>query len=265
MDPFFARALAAGLGLALLSAPLGCIVVWRRMAYFGETIAQASLIGVALGVMLRVDVTAAALAVAALTAGLLVLLSQQRTLPLDTILGMTAHGALATGVIVASLAGGPSIDLVGYLFGDILAVSPTDLIWIFGGGAFVLAVLLWIWEPLLATATHEELAAADGFNPGRVKALLMFMLALTIAVAIKVVGVLLAIAFLIIPAAAARPLASSPETMAALAAAIAGVGVIGGLALSVAADTPAGPSIVAILAAIAAASLAVGSRSRSPQ
>jgi zinc transport system permease protein len=262
MDPFLVRALAAGLGLAVVSAPLGCVVVWRRMAYFGETVAQASLIGIGLGLLLQVDLTASALAAALLTAGGLILLSRQRMLPLDTILGLTAHAALAAGVIATTLARGPSVDLMGYLFGDIFAVTAGDLVWVAVGGVVVLGTVLWAWDPLLATATHEELAAAEGFEPERVKALFVVVLALTIAVAMKIVGVLLAIAFLIMPPAAARPLASTPEQMALFAALIAALSVAAGLALSIEFDAPGGPSIVVMMALAAVVSLSVGARKR---
>jgi len=256
MEPFLLRAIAAGLGLAVVAAPLGCFVVWQRMAYFGETVAQASLIGIALGLLLHADLTASALAVAVGVSVLLILLSRQRLVPLDSILGMLAHAALAVGVIAASLVRGPSLDLIGYLFGDIFAVSDADLIWVFGGGVVLLAALTALWQPLLAVAVHEELAAAEGIPCEWVKAAFVLLLALAIAVAMKIVGILLAIAFLIMPAVAARPLVSTPEAMALVAAAIAAVGVLAGLALSFGLDAPGGPSIVAVLAVLAGASLA---------
>jgi zinc transport system permease protein len=255
LEPFLLRAIAAGLGLAVIAAPLGCFVVWRRMAYFGETVAQASLIGIALGLLLHLDLTASALAVAIAISALLILLSRQRLVPLDSILGMLAHAALALGVIAASLVRGPSLDLMGYLFGDIFAVSDTDLMWVYIGGAVLLAALAWLWQPLLALAVHEELATAEGVAREWVKAAFVLLLALAIAVTMKIVGILLAIAFLIMPAVAARPLSSTPERMAILAAVIAAAGVLGGLAMSFALDAPGGPSIVVVLAVLAAASL----------
>lgn len=263
MEPYLLRALAAGIGLAIVAAPLGCFVVWQRMAYFGETIAQASLIGIAIGLLLQIDLTAAALLVALGVAGLLVALSRQKLVPLDSILGLLAHAALAVGIIAASLVKGPSVDLMGYLFGDIFTTSRQDLMWIGVGGAIVLAVLARLWQPLLALSIHEELAVAEGVNRDLIKGTLVILLAVTIAVAMKIVGILLVIAFLIMPAAAARPLASTPERMAGLAIAIAIAGVIGGLMLSVRFDVPGGPAIVLVLALIAAASLtgiAVSSR-----
>lgn len=259
MEPFIVRALAAGIGLAIVAAPLGCFVVWNRMAYFGETIAQASLIGIALGLLLKIDLTLSVLAVALLIAGLLMLLNRQNMVPLDSLLGLLAHASLAVGVIATSLVRGPSVDLMGYLFGDIFAVSEADLWWVYLGGGAVLAVLAWTWQPLLALAVHEELAAAEGVNRDRTKAIFVLLLAVTVAVAMKIIGILLVIAFLIMPAAAVRPFARTPEGMAVLAACVAGISVGLGLLLSFRADVPGGPAIVVVMAVIAIGSIAAGS------
>ena len=247
---FLLRALLAGFAVALISAPLGCFVIWRRMAYFGETIAQAGLIGVALGLMLSINLTTSVLLVAFLVSLLLIALSQQNVLPFDSLLGIIAHAALAIGVIAASLVRGPQVDMMGYLFGDIFAVNGADLAWILGGGLIVLCVMIWLWRPLLSTAVHEELAAAEGIDTRAAKAAFIILLAITIAIAMKIVGVLLTIAFLIIPGSAARPLAETPEQMALLAAVLGMMGVAGGLYMSVTLDTPGGPSIVVVLTAI---------------
>jgi len=255
LDPFILRALAAGIGVAVIAAPLGCFVVWQRMAYFGEAVAQASLIGIALGLALQLDLTASALAVSAVLALLLIVLARQSLVPLDSLLGLLAHAALALGVIATSFVSGPPVDLLGYLFGDIFAVSTQDLWWVFAGGAAVLVALAWLWKSLLSMAVHEELAAAEGIPRDLVKGAFVVLLALAIAVAIKIVGILLAIAFLIMPAAAARPLSSTPERMALIAAVIATAGVVAGLELSLSFDIPGGPAIVAVLAAMSGVSL----------
>jgi zinc transport system permease protein len=255
MEPFLLRALLFGLGLAVVAAPLGCFVVWRRMAYYGEAIAQAALIGVALGLALSLDLTAGVLIVTLAVSGLLVLLGRQQVVPFDSLLGLIAHAALAAGVIAASLASGRQPDLMGFLFGDILAITVTDLYWLFGGGAVALAALVAIWRPLLSLSVHEDLAAAEGTATERVKLVFVVVLALVVAIAIKIVGALLTIAFLIMPAAAARPLARTPEAMAVFAGAFGMLAVAAGLFMSVSWDTPAGPSIVVVLAALFALSI----------
>jgi zinc transport system permease protein len=248
-DPFLLRALLAGLGLAIVAAPLGCFVVWRRMAYYGETVAQAGLIGVALGLAFSLNLTASVLVVTLAISLLLVVLSRQQVVPFDSLLGLLAHAALAIGVIAASLVrGGQQIDLMAFLFGDIFAITTGDLRWIMFGGAAALVALTFVWRPLLSLSVHEDLAAAEGLPTERLKLVFVLILALVVAIAIKIVGALLTIAFLIMPAAAARPLSETPEQMALFAAIFGMLSVVLGLFVSVAFDTPGGPSIVLMLA-----------------
>jgi zinc transport system permease protein len=255
LEPFLVRALLAGLGLGILAAPLGCLVVWRRMSYFGSTVAHAGLLGVALGLFLNLDLTLGVILVSLGVGALLVALERQRMLPVDSLLGILSHAALAAGLVAAAKLSGQRLDLMGYLFGDIFAVTNSDLLWIYIGGAAVLVAVAWLWRTLIAVAVHEELAAAEGLNTRRAEAALILILAFTIAVAMKIVGVLLIIAFLIMPAAAARPFASTPETMVAFAALIGIAGACGGLFLSTQWDIAGGPSIVLVLSAIAGFSL----------
>lgn len=263
LEPFLFRALIAGLGLAVVSAPLGCFIVWQRLAYFGETVAQASLLGVALGLALQVDLTFGVLVVAIAVAFLLVALGRQEVVALDSILGLLHHTALAVGVIATSMIRGKPVDLLGFLFGDVFAITSTDVIWIFAGGIVVLAVGAWLWQPLLRLAVHEELAAAEGVSRQQVRTIFTVLLAVTIAVAMKIVGILLVMAFLVVPAVAARPLTGTPERMVGLTALIACASVVVGLWLSVTFDWPGGPSIVIVMSVVAALSLmAAGRRPR---
>jgi zinc transport system permease protein len=248
LDDFFTRALIGGLGVAALAAPLGCFVVWRRMAYFGETIAYSGLLGVALGFILGVDPTIGVFAVCIAMAVLLAAAQGQTRLPEDTLLGILAHVGLAGGMILATLTGGARLDLMSYLFGDILAVSKADVAWIWAGAAAVYAALWRLWRPLLALSVHEELAAAEGVNVRRVRVTYILLIAVAVALAMKVVGILLITSLLIFPAAAARAFSRTPEHMAAGAALIAALSVALGLWASLAVDTPAGPSIVIALA-----------------
>jgi zinc transport system permease protein len=255
IEPFLLRALAAGVGLAVVAAPLGCIVVWRRMAYFGETIAQGGLIGIAMGLALQMDLTLSVLATAVAMAGLLILLGRQSVVPVDSLLGLLHHVALAGGIVATAALKGPSVDLMGYLFGDVLAVTASDLVWVYGGGLIVLAALAWLWEPLLRLSIHPELAEAEGVPAERVRIAFTLLIALTVALSMKLVGALLAIAFLIVPAVAARPLAATAERMAAVAALVAAFSVAAGLWLSSLYDLPSGPAIVLVMAACAVAAV----------
>jgi zinc transport system permease protein len=259
IEPFLLRALLAAIGLAIVAAPLGSLVVWNRMAYFGETVAQASLIGIALALAFDVNLTLSVILVTLAVAALLIALSQQKLVPLDSVLGLMHHGALALGVIATSMLRGPTVDLMGYLFGDIYAVTTGDLYWIYGGGLLVLAALSRLWQPLLRLAVHEDLAAAEGVDRGWVRAIFIVLLAVTIAIAIKIVGALLIIAFLIVPAVAARPFSATPERMVIVAGLVAVASVIAGLSLSATIDAPGGPAIVLVMALVAGLSLALAS------
>ena len=249
------RALLAGLGLAVVAAPLGCLVVWRRMAYYGEAVAQAGLIGIAVGLALALNLTASVLVVTLAVSLVLVLLSRQQVVPFDSLLGLIAHAALAAGVIGASLVRGPQLDLMAFLFGDIFAITPVDLQWMYVGGTLALAATWFVWRPLVALSVHEDLAAAEGTPVERIKVIFVLVLALVVAIAIKIVGTLLTIAFLIMPAAAARPLSETPEQMVLFAAIFGGLSVALGLFLSLSLDTPGGPSIVLMLALFFAAAI----------
>ena len=257
-EAFFLRALAAALGVAVVAAPLGCFVVWRRMAYFGATLAHSALLGIALGILLGVSPTLGVAASAIAIALIVTLFERQRLIGRDTLLGILAHAGLALGLVALSFAEGPRIDLMATLFGDVLAVSGADLVWIGGGGVATLAALGVLWRPLLAVTLNEELARAEGVPVVAVQLGFMLTLAVTIAIAMKVVGVLLIVSLLIIPAATARPFARTPEQMALGAAAVGALSAVGGLMASLAWDTPAGPSIVVAATALFVLGLVVG-------
>lgn len=211
MADFLLNALLAGLALALVAGPLGSFVVWRRMAYFGDTLSHAALLGVALGFLLDVSPTLAVTVGCVLLAVLLVTLQQRQPLAADTLLGILAHSTLSLGLVTLSFMKEVRVDLMAYLFGDLLAVSASDLLWIIAGSALVLALICFLWRPLLAITVHEELAKVEGLPVGAIRLALMLLIAIVIAVAMKIVGVLLITSLLIIPAAAAQRHARSPE------------------------------------------------------
>ena len=262
MDDFLVRALLAGLGVAAVTGPLGAFVVWRRMAFFGATLAHSALLGVALGLLLDWDPTLGVVALCAVVSLALVALRRRTPLADDTLLGILAHATLALGLVAVAFLETVRFDLMGYLFGDILAVTPGDLIRIYAGGAAVLAVLIAIWRPLLAVTIHEDLARAEGVAVARIEILFMLLLALVVAAAMKIVGVLLVVALLIVPAAAARRWARTPERMALAAALLGMLSVCGGLAAALGLDSPAGPTIVLAASILFAVSAAVPPRGR---
>ena len=252
LDDFMTRATLAGVGVAFAAAPLGCFVVWRRMAYFGDATAHAAMLGVALSLAMQISIAVGTVMVA-LAMAVSVNLLTWRGYAMDTVLGVLAHSALAFGLVAVSFLSGIRIDLMAYLFGDILAVSRADLLVIWGGAALVVALIASRWSALLTATLNEELAYAGGLDPRREQMILTLCMAVTVAVAIKVVGVLLIAAMLIIPAAAARNLARTPEAMAMIAAAIGGASAVAGLRAAYVFDAPAGPSIVCVAALLFAA------------
>ncbi len=249
-DDFLVRALLAGIGLALVTGPAGCFIVWRRLAYFGETIAHSALLGVALAILVDLNLTIGIFVTASMVVLVMFYLESRDTLPTDTLLGLLAHGGLALGLVILSFFPNMRMDLQALLFGDILGVSRVDLAVIWIGGALALGVLWLIWRPLLAATVSADLAKVAGMNPDRARLVFGIFLAGVIAAAIKVVGVLLIVALLVIPAATARRFASSPERMAIGAAAAGSIAVAGGLYASANLDTPSGPSIVVVALAL---------------
>ncbi|GLT17395.1 zinc ABC transporter permease [Vibrio zhanjiangensis] len=250
MIEFLLPSALAGLGIAFISGPLGSFVVWRKMAYFGDTLAHASLMGLALGFLLDINIYFALTVCCLALAFVLVALQKQKLVATDTLLGILAHSALSLGLIAVSFLDNVRIDLMSYLFGDLLAVTPIDLIYIFSGVLIVCGILCYFWQPLLTTTVNEDLAAVEGHNVELMRLILMILVGLVIAIGMKYVGALIMTSLLIIPAATARRFAQTPEQMAAIASVLGSIAVILGLSMSWHYDTPAGPSVV-----ISAASL----------
>ncbi len=246
IDTFLARALLAGLGIALLAGPLGAFVIWRRLAIFGEAVAQSALLGVILALLLHLDLTLGVVVFAVLLATALWALEQQRMLPTDTILSTLAHGALATGLVVLSLVDRIRIDLLTLLFGDILAVSERDLLVLAMLVGLVLVVLARFWRELVSLTIDPDLARVEGVPVRRLGLVLDLLIAAAIALGMKLVGILLVVSLLIVPGATARPWARTPQGMAALASLAAALAVGAGLTLSVCVDLPTGPAIVVV-------------------
>lgn len=245
----------SGLLLSCITAPLGAFVVWRKMSYFGDTLAHSALLGVALGVALEINPYFAILTLIVILALLLVWLENNTHFSVDTLLGIIAHTALSLGVVTIALIGTVRVDLVNYLFGDLLAVNYQDIIWVGLGVMCIAAVLLYFWQALLSTTISPELAQVEGINVAKVRLILMLLTAVTIGLSMKFFGALIITSLLIIPAATARRFANSPEKMAIIAIIISMLAVSIGLTLSAFYDTPAGPSVVICASAAFALSL----------
>jgi zinc transport system permease protein len=248
IEAFLIKALVAGMIVAIVSGAMGCFVVWRRMAYFGDSLAHSALLGIAMGVALNISHNLAVMLVCICFALILMWLQRQKVFATDTLLGIMAHAALSIGVITIGLLE-QRIDLYGYLFGDILTVSDEQLWWLAIGGAVVLVLLVWNWSSLVLMTIHEDLAMAENVPVFRLHVLLTVLMTIVIAVSIKIVGILLIASMLVIAPATARQMARSPGMMAILACLVGVLSVIVGVYGSFAFDTPSGPSIVATLAA----------------
>jgi len=248
-DDFLVRAVFAGIGVALAASPLGCMVVWRRMAYFGDATAHAAILGIAIALAFNISIFVGVLGIS-LCVALIVSSLNGRGLAMDTMLGVLAHSSLAIGLVAVSFLQGVRVDLMGYLFGDILAVNVQDLMLIWGGAFCVLGLLAWRWSSLLTATINPDLAHSEGINPKTEQLVLTVALALAVAVAIKVVGALLIGAMLIIPAASARVFSKTPEAMVVFAAVIGVAAVLLGIQGSITWDTPTGPTIVSVAAGL---------------
>ncbi|WP_368184456.1 metal ABC transporter permease [Aestuariibius sp. HNIBRBA575] len=254
LDDFLVRAALAALGTSLAASLLGCFVLWRRMAYFGDATAHAAILGVAVSLAFSMSVFVGVIAIALLM-GLALFFLELQGRETNTVLGVLSHSGLAAGLVAVALIPGMRVDLDAYLFGDVLTVGRADLVVIWGGAALVVAVLTWQWQALLTSTVNRDLAMAAGINPHREQLILTLLLALVVAVAIKVVGALLITALLIIPAATARGITRSPEAMAVLSGLCGAIAALGGLQIAIWANTPVGPTIVCTAAGLFAMSL----------
>ena len=243
---FVQLALASGIALALVSGPLGSFIVWRKMSYFGDTLAHSALLGVSFALLTDMNIQLGIVVGCLVVALLLGQLSQRKELSSDTLLGILAHSSLALGVLLLALTDARQVNIESYLFGALLTVSINDMLWVVAICALVAGLVYWLWNDLLSITVDEELARVEGLNTARLNTVLVVAIAMVIAVSMKIVGVLLITSLLIIPPAAARNLSSTPETMAAIASSLGVLAVVLGLLLSFLIDAPPGPTIVVI-------------------
>ena len=243
-DDFFIRALIAGVGIALVTGPLGCFIIWRRLSFFGDTLAHAALLGVTMAVFFEINIAFSVFFISSVVALILLKLQQTTKLPGDALLGLLAHSSLAVGLVVIGFLTSIRFDIMGLLFGDILAVNQNDLLLIWIGGALILLILKFIWRPLFASTVNYELAEAEGMKPDKFNAIFTVLMAAVIAISIKIVGLLLITGMLIMPAAMGRNLSNNPQQMVLLSVIAGLLSVIIVLFSSLQFNTPSGPSII---------------------
>ncbi len=249
-DDFLTRALLAGIGFTIIAGPLGCFVVWQRLAYLGDSMAHSALLGIALALILNFNLMFGVFGICLIVALALARIRTNSSLSSDSYLGILSHATLALGLVLVSLMYWVRVDILDYLFGNIISVNWQEIGLIYVGGGLALGVMIWRWQALIGLTVNEQIAAAEGLNPIQTRYLLMIILAATIAIGMKIVGIILTVSLLIIPAATARLLTRTPEQMAVMAAIIGAAAVVGGLLLSLEVDTPPGPSIVVIAMAL---------------
>ena len=244
IDDFFIRALIAGIGIALVTGPLGCFVIWRRLSFFGDTLSHAALLGVTFSISFDVNISLSVFIVSSIVAIILIRLQKNTNLAGDALLGLLAHSSLAIGLVVLGFLSFIRFDIMGLLFGDILSVTLSDLLIIWIGGAVIILILTLIWKPLFASTVNYEIAEAEGLSPEKYNILFTILMAAIIAISIKMVGLLLITGMMIIPAAAARNLSNSPKQMVIISIIFGLLSVLIGLYASLEINTPSGPSII---------------------
>ena len=244
IDDFFIRALIAGVGIALVTGPLGCFVIWRRLSFFGDTLSHAALLGVTFSISFDINISLSVFIVSSIVALILIRLQKNTNLAGDALLGLLAHSSLAIGLVVLGFLSFIRFDIMGLLFGDILSVTSSDLLIIWIGGAVIILILSLIWKPLFASTVNYEIAEAEGLSPEKYNIIFTVLMAAIIAISIKMVGLLLITGMMIIPAAAARNLSNSPKQMVVISIIFGLLSVLIGLYASLEINTPSGPSII---------------------
>ena len=245
-DDFFVRALVAGIGVAIVTGPLGCFVIWRRLAYFGDTLSHSALLGVTLAFSFSINISLSVFFVSGIIALLLLSLQKRTKLPGDALLGLLAHSSIAVGLVLIGFLTFIRFDIMGLLFGDILSVTADDILIIWCGGSLILIILYFIWSSLFAATVNYDLAAAEGMNPDRSNVVFTLLLAGVIAISIKMIGVLLITGLLLIPPALARNLSNNPAQMVFLSIIGGVVSVVLGLFSSLEFNTASGPTIIVV-------------------
>ena len=246
LDDFFIRALIAGVGIAIVVGPLGCFVIWRRLSYFGDTLSHSALLGVTLAYSFSLNISLSVFIVSAVVALLLINLQKRTKLAGDSLLGLLAHSTLAIGLVLIGFLSYIRFDLMGLLFGDILAVTIEDIALVWVGGFVILGILYFIWKSLFSATVNYDLSAAEGMKPEVSNFIFTLLLAGVIALSIKMIGALLITGLLLIPAATARNISNTPNQMVILSTLVGIISVIAGLFTSLELNTSSGPTIIVV-------------------
>lgn len=243
MENFIINAIIASVAIAVLTGPFGCFVVWKKISYFGDSLAHSVIFAVALSVTLNINLYLSLFLFSICYSSILVL--SQKNYSMDSLLGIFSHGFLSLGLVITSLME-TRIDLFALLFGDILAVSRIDIILLYCLALFSIIWFILKWKQLLMITINEDLAAVEGINSNLINFQFNFLLSLVICLSIQIVGIILVTSMLIIPPAIARYLSSNPKNMIIYSSFIAVASLLLGLINSMNFDIPTGPSIILV-------------------
>lgn len=243
MHEFIVKALLTGIGISIVSGPIGSLMVWQRMAYFGDTLAHATLLGVSIAMLLHINIYYGLIGTSCLIAVILTI-TNNKNFTNDTTLSILSNLILAIGLIIATTIKNFRLDLLNYLYGDILSVTSSDLCWILGMVIIVIGSLLIYWEKLVLITINQQIAIAEGVAYNKIRWILIILISLIFAVSVRLVGVLLINSLLIIPCCLAKSLAKSPTQMAFLGSIYGCLAIILGILGSIQFDLPTGPAIV---------------------
>jgi zinc transport system permease protein len=241
LDGFLLNAIIGGLSIAIIAGMLGSFVLWQKMAYFGDALSHSALLGVTIGILLGINLSLAV----ALTAIVFAIAFNHNKLRYssDTTLGVLSYSSLSLSIIIASYSN-IKMDLMGYLFGDILVINTNDIYCLIIAAIFISVWIYYYWSKLILLCISPELLQAEGVNIHYLKLSFTMILALFVAIAFKIVGILLITAMLIIPAASALSISRTPWQMVFFAMLIGCITVITGVIAAVFFDLPTGPSII---------------------
>jgi zinc transport system permease protein len=245
IEPLLLVPLLAGLAIACVAGPIGCVLVWQRLAYFADSLAHSALLGVAFSLFFKADIVFGLVSVCVVFALLLVFMQERGKISSDTVLAVLAHVSLAFGLIALHFVEGVSVDLESYLLGDILFVSKNDFYAILAVSVLVLAVLIAKWRDIMRVTLSRDLLQAEEGKGVNMQITFVLLLALFVAVAIQLVGILLLASLFIIPVITVRYFAKTPEGMAILASIAGCINVIAGVFVSMQIDSPTSATIVA--------------------
>jgi zinc transport system permease protein len=257
LDDFLLRAVLAGLIMVVIAAPMGCLMVWQRLAFLSDTLGHAAVLGVGLGLMLQLEPIFGVLAVALVIVFSLSRVSSFNSALSETTLAIISHTGLAGGIILVGLLPGPAVNLEAILFGDLLATTSADLLNLLLTTVLLLVLLLRHWRAFVAVSVSREIAQAEGIEVRRIQFLMYIMIALLVAVMMKVMGVLLIAAMLVIPTTSARLFSRSPEQMVYISGLYGLFALGGGITSSFHFDWQTGPAIVVSATVLLLLTLAV--------